>query len=133
MNNTFTVSFENSVIWNADGIQWSATDDGLYIVGSLTRNQEVIVDESGEVADNIADTDKKVSVVIKTDTTLSGDNTHTGGTDVNDAAVVLGSASALGNGAVLTQGDSSLSTSDGVTAMLPGVIANSGNLPMNGR
>ena len=47
LNNTFTVSFENSVIWNADGIQWSATDDGLYIVGTLTKNQEVIVDEIG--------------------------------------------------------------------------------------
>ena len=62
--------------------------------------------------------------------TLSGDNTHTGGSVFTDADVTLGHAHALGAGVVHTSGVTGLTATD--TVVLQQSICNSGELTLNG-
>lgn len=62
--------------------------------------------------------------------TLSGDNTHTGGSVFTDADVTLGHAHALGAGVVHTSGVTGLTATD--TVVLQQSICNSGELMLSG-
>ncbi|MBQ2813516.1 MAG: hypothetical protein IJE66_00730, partial [Akkermansia sp.] len=105
--------------------------------GSLLAVSDIVVDTANaDISEDITDVadGTKRSITVKDATvTLSGDNTHTGGTTINNASVTLESATALGAGAVSTSGTSSITAADGVEAVLPGAIANKdGELTLNG-
>ena len=127
------------------GVQWKdaseITEDvrggKIYLKGSLLAVSDIVVDTANaDISEDITDVadGTKRSITVKDATvTLSGDNTHTGGTTINNASVTLESATALGAGAVSTSGTSSITAADGVEAVLPGAIANKdGELTLNG-
>lgn len=68
--------------------------------------------------------------------TLSGNNSYSYGTRINGVTVTLGHENALGTlgegREITTTGKAGLTTADGVTANLPGIIQNSGELTMKG-
>lgn len=116
--------------------KWKVEDGKTWIVGTVNAVTDIVVDDAMDLSESItdvADGTKRSVTVVNTSATLSGDNTHTGGTAIDNADVTLGSASALGAGAVSSTGISSLTVADGVVAVLPGVIANKdGELTLNG-
>ena len=127
-----------SVTWDATGLEWSLENGKAYISGSLVKAESVIIDGQPEVSEDITDIDqnKSVAVTINGDTTLSGDNSHTGGTTIaKDAVVTLGSDTALGNGEVSIGENvtASIITADDVEkATLPTTIKNKGSLTLDG-
>ncbi|MBR1982949.1 MAG: hypothetical protein IKA23_09415, partial [Akkermansia sp.] len=118
----------DSLVWYATDMALSMEESGLYITGVLHKKE--VVDISGGEASNPITGDS--TVYVTGESTISGDNTHTGGTAFADADVTLDSDSALGTGVVSNSGDTSLSTGTGVTVNLPDTIANSGNLSISG-
>ena len=123
-----------------DCLTWTLDDDAkvaltkedgkVYLTGTLSKvTGDITVDGQEEVINKIEGAKK---LVIKTDTTISSDNTHTGGTEVHGANVVLNNAGALGDGNVSTEGVSSLQTSEGIVAELHAAITNSGDLTLGG-
>ena len=127
------------------GVQWKdaseITEDvrggKIYLKGSLLAVSDIVVDTANadisEDITDVADGTERSITVENTTATLSGNNTHTGGTTINNASVTLESATALGAGAVSTSGTSSITAADGVEAVLPGAIANKeGELTLNG-
>ncbi len=103
----------------------------VYLTGELTKKTDTTVTVNGqdEVINKIEGAKK---LVIETDTTISSDNTHTGGSEVNNANVVLNNKGALGDGDVTTTGNSSLKTTEGTVAELHATIENSGALTLGG-
>ena len=104
-----------------------------------------LVVETGTVAGSLTDTTVKASggelaatisgastVEITGDTTISGDNDYTGDTVIDGAEVTLNHADALGGSSLSTKKESSLSTGDGVVAVLNGTILNEGELTLSG-
>ena len=121
--------------------------------GKLTADADVklnatggeLVTEGGTVSGSIADTSITANggeiaadisgdsaVTVTGDTTISGENTSGAGINVNSAALVLGSATALGNGSIETEGTSSIAATEGVIANLGSTIQNSGELTLAG-
>ncbi len=70
-------------------------------------------------------------VTVSGTATISGDNSYTGGTTLNSAALTVTHANALGTGGINTTGESSLSVED-VTLVLGDSIANTGELTLSG-
>ncbi len=103
--------------------------------GTLTYNPWITIDDGGtENRDFTYDKDYLVGLIITdNDVTLSGDNTHTLGTEINGVEVTLAHENALGNGAITTKGESGLVTAEGITANLPEAIQNSGALTIQGQ
>ena len=137
------------------GILGTGATDALVDMstGKLTADADVqlnatggeLVTESGTVSGSIADTSITANggeiaadisgdsaVTVTGDTTISGENMSEAGINVNSAALVLGSSSALGNGSIETEGTSSIATTEGVIANLSSTIQNSGELTLAG-
>ena len=123
------------VQWTSN-LSWEEKDGKTWITGTVDAITDIVVGDGTELSETITDVadGTKRSITAKDATvTLSGDNTHTGGTAINNANVTLESATALGAGAVSTSGTSSITAADGVEAVLPGAIANKdGELTLNG-
>ena len=116
-------------------LEWSEIEGAAWITGTIDAVENVVVDAETELSEDISDVDDTTSrtLTVTADTTISGDNTHSGGTTISDADVTLGSATALGNGVVTTSGTSSITTEDGVAAVLKQSISNTeGTLTLNG-
>lgn len=121
--------------WTLKDVEWGNDADGnVLLSGVLVYNPWVTLDQGGEEArDFTSSTEYETGLKITDkDVTLSGDNTHTLGTEVDGVKVTLGHENALGNGPVSTSGESTLKTSNGITAELPDEIQNSGTLTMEG-
>ena len=123
------------VQWTSN-LSWEEKDGKTWITGTVDAITDIVVGDGTELSETITDVadGMKRSITAKDATvTLSGDNTHTGGTAINNANVTLESATALGAGAVSTSGTSSITAADGVEAVLPEAIANKdGELTLNG-
>lgn len=122
------------VQWTSN-LSWEERDGKTWITGTIDAVENVVVDAETELSEDISDVDDTTSrtLTVTSDTTISGDNTHSGGTTISDADVTLGSATALGNGVVTTSGTSSITTEDGVAAVLKQSISNTeGTLTLNG-
>lgn len=134
---SITVNGDSNILWDidVDSFGWESADGKTYINGTVNAVTEVQVSEEGELSTSItdvADGTQRSLTVKETTVTLSGDNTHTGGTTVTDATVTLGSATALGKGGVTTIGTVDINTGEGVTAELCCPIQNKGTLTLNG-
>lgn len=107
----------------------------VVLSGTLAYNPWIIIDDGGTDNRNFTyDEDYLVGLKITDkDVTLSGNNTHTLGTEIDGVEVTLAHANALGDGSVTTKGESGLVTADGITANLPEAIQNSGDLTMQGQ
>ena len=129
----------DSLVWNTKALELEVKDNALYVTGSLERKKTVEVENGGEIGSDIAGDTK---VTVGGDVTISGNNSHEGGTVIGDADgtdntanVTLGSNNALGNGGVTVEDgvDATIGTDDGVTAVLPSTgIENNGKLTLNG-
>jgi len=120
-------------IWSGGTLTLDLRDNGLYVIGTLERNQFVEVEDGTNLDTSIKDSgEEDVRLDVTGEVTISGDNSHSGGTAFVDADVTLDSDSALGTGVVTNSGDTSLSTGTGVTVTLPDTIANSGKLSISG-
>ena len=133
-----TVNESSDILWNIDeeSFAWETKDGKTYITGTVNAVTEVQVSEEGELSESITDvadgTQRSLSVK-DTVATLSGDNSHTGGTTIDNASVTLGSAAALGKGGVTTIGNVDITTAEGVTAALLRPVQNKdGVLTLNG-
>ena len=135
--NGATVSVENMTQWNG-AFTWVEKDGKTYIEGSLNAISDITVSEGSNLTDDIGDVNEQEqrSITITGDATLSGDNSHTGGTTIaKDAVVTLGSDTALGNGEVSIGENvtASITTADDVEkATLPTTIKNKGSLTLDG-
>lgn len=84
----------DSLSWTATGLEWKVENNVLYVEGTATQLENVVID---------------------------------------DKDVVLEDENGLGSGGVVVEeGESSITTDDGVTAILPGTIQNKGELTMGG-
>ena len=63
---------------------------------------------------------------------VSGANSYTGGTSLNNGNLTITHANALGTGSISAEGISSLSVGNGVTLVLDKVIGNTGTLTLSG-
>ncbi|MBR5879693.1 MAG: autotransporter-associated beta strand repeat-containing protein, partial [Akkermansia sp.] len=63
---------------------------------------------------------------------VSGANSYTGGTSLNNGNLTITHAKALGTGSISAEGISSLSVGNGVTLVLDKVIGNTGTLTLSG-
>ncbi len=63
---------------------------------------------------------------------VSGANSYTGGTSLNNGNLTITHANALGTGSISAEGISSLSVGNGVTLVLDKVISNTGTLTLRG-
>ncbi len=63
---------------------------------------------------------------------VSGANSYTGGTSLNNGNLTITHANALGTGSISAEGISSLSVGNGVTLVLDKVIGNTGKLTLKG-
>lgn len=135
--NTGTVTTD-CVTWELSNVEWSVTTGESNIgtlSGILTRiTDEIVIETESEIVNEV---DGAVKLVIKEDSTISSDNTHTGGTDIIDADVVLNSETPLGNGEITTMDTSSIKGSYigdvGELAALPEAIQNEGDLTIEGQ
>ena len=123
-----------SVVWQSSGLTWTMEDGLAYISGSLTRVTDVDINDKILVSEDIGDAgNDAVSLTISDEaTTITGNNSYSGGTTIVDSSVTLGSASALGSGDVVVSGTSSISTTNGVAAEVEGNLTNKGSLTMDG-
>ncbi|MBR2145052.1 MAG: autotransporter domain-containing protein, partial [Akkermansia sp.] len=136
---TLTYEGLDSLVWDTEALKLAVKDNALYVTGSLARKGTVEVENGGEIGSDIAGDTK---VTVGGDVTISGNNSHEGGTVIGDADgtdntanVTLGSNNALGNGGVTVEDgvDATIGTDDGVTAVLPSTgIENKGTLTLNG-
>ena len=123
------------VTWTLSDVSWAVNADIGQLSGTLTKITEgdITIDEETEI-NNAVDGDLKL--VIKEDTTISANNTHTGGTEIIGAEVTLNSETPLGDGSVTTSGESSIigayDADDGSLAILPEVVQNSESLTIEG-
>ena len=123
------------VTWTLSGVSWAVNNNIGQLSGTLTKITEgdITIDEETEI-NNAVDGDLKL--VIKEDTTISADNTHTGGTEIIGAEVTLNSETPLGDGSVTTSGESTIigayDADDGSLAILPEVVQNSESLTIEG-
>ena len=134
LSSTITTSGLDSTFWDTSSLAWNTNGSSVYIFGTIISKTEVELNgtlSDSDIGDNAAG--DSVSVDITNDITLSGDNSYSGGTNVTDADVTLGSSSALGTGGVTTNGTTSLTATEGLVADVKGDIAvNSGELTMTG-
>ena len=128
-----------NIAWQGSDLKWTVDGEKVYVEGTLNRvNADSYTTESEWIVDALTDGKKTdgspnpAKLIITSDTTISSDNTHTGGTEVHGANVVLNNAGALGDGNVSTEGVSSLQTSEGIVAELHAAITNSGDLTLGG-
>lgn len=142
LNNTFDLGQMNGNLWKFVSAEWSQNDDETktYVSGTLTFDPTVDITEGGEDANAYGDLTAqdqqiKVSMTIsEKDVILSGDNSHSGGTVIDNVTVTLGHENALGTGKVSTTGANvGLVSEAGITAKLPEIVQNSGDLTMQGR
>ena len=131
------LAWSENFFWELDEeLAWVVEDTSAYICAKLSRKTEIDLTDQEEEDAAIADTvaGAAVSVTAKNqDITLSGNNSYSGGTNVTDANVTLGSSNALGTGGVTTSGTSSLTTTEGLVADVKGDLSvNSGELTMTG-
>ena len=123
------------VTWTLSDVSWAVNADIGQLSGTLTKITEgdITIDEETEI-NNAVDGDLKL--VITEDTTISADNTHTGGTEIKGAEVTLNSKTPLGDGSVTTSGESSIigayDADNGSLAILPDVVQNSEKLTIEG-
>ena len=122
-----------SLLWSATELTWQIEENTVYVVGALVKNEKVEIEDGSIIETPIADTDdKKVTVEVTGDVTLSGANEHSGGTIVTGGNLTLENDKALGTGGIETSGVSSISTGDGVEAVLSDTITNKGELTISG-
>ncbi|MEL7687971.1 autotransporter-associated beta strand repeat-containing protein [Citromicrobium bathyomarinum] len=121
-----TVSIDNSLgAVTASGLQF--VTDGYRVAGgtlTLDGSPESIIrvgdgtaggaNITATIAADIAGTAQLVKTDLGT-LVLSGDNTYTGGTSLEDGALVLGGNTALGTGALTTGAGTTVTLADGVT------------------
>ncbi len=124
-----TAEGELGAQWYYDGsrFSWETKDGKTYITGTVNAVTEIQVTEEGELSESITDVadGTQRSVNVKgTIATLSGDNSHTGGTTIDNASVTLSSATAAGKGGITTTGNASITTAEDVTAELYQPIQN---------
>ncbi|MBQ8377263.1 MAG: autotransporter domain-containing protein [Akkermansia sp.] len=119
-----------------DGAGLIIEGDDVYLSATLTYvNYEVHLTEGGEEDRDFAPVgglDTKL-VISENDIILSGDNSHSLGTEINGVEVTLAHENALGAGPVSTKGEAALKTAEDVTANLTGPIGNSGDLSISGK
>ena len=110
----------------------------LNIIGSVKNgaisgnmNNSDISTEGGEISATIGGSS---SFEATGNTTLSGNNSYTGGTIVNNSTLTLGHENALGNSGITTKGEAGLATVGDVVANLPETITiEDGSLTMTGK
>ncbi len=130
------LAWSENFFWELDEqLAWVVEDTSTYICAKLSRKTEIDLAGQEEIDATIADTatGAAVSVTAKhQDVTLSGDNTYSGSTTLDNAKLTLGSESALGTSTVKTSGTSAIATAEGITAKLSNTIENSGGLTLDG-
>lgn len=144
LKNTFTLIGMDSSQWSLGGEEtWvqdsTSANPTTNVMGTLVYKPIIEVDEDGTVDENLSDGpgELKTGLDISGATvTITGDNTHTLGTNIGaegeQTTVILGHENALGDGPVTTSGDSTLIAADDITAVLPDEVQNSGTLTMEG-
>ncbi len=141
----------------SDVSQWQMESEGTSLMkdsetGDIVLGTTLIYNPWIEITDGVErDADIKDTYVNETtpenslltgldisgkDVTLSGNNSYSYGTRINGVTVTLGHENALGTlgegREITTTGKAGLTAADGVTANLPGIIQNSGELTMEG-
>lgn len=141
----------------SDVSQWQIESEGTSLMkdsetGDIVLGTTLIYNPWIEITDGVErDADIKDTYVNETtpenslltgldisgkNVTLSGNNSYSYGTRINGVTVTLGHENALGTlgegREITTTGKAGLTTADGVTANLPGIIQNSGELTMEG-
>lgn len=144
LKNTFTLTGMDSSQWSLGGEEsWvqdsTSANPTTNVMGTLVYKPIIEVDEDGTVDENLSDGpgELKTGLDISGATvTITGDNTHTLGTNIGaegeQTTVILGHENALGDGPVTTAGDSTLIAADDITAVLPDEVQNSGTLTIEG-
>ncbi|MBQ7023480.1 MAG: hypothetical protein IJN29_07860, partial [Akkermansia sp.] len=134
LSNTFAL-VDTSSAWKLEDAKWTIENGFVYITGAIYAPvTEVTDDESAEkVYTDISD-DIPLEIVVSEDVTLSGDNSHSGGTVIDNVTVTLAHENALGDGSVTTKGTAGLETGGDTVANLPGTITiEDGSLTMSGK
>ena len=130
---TLTVDEDVDITVNSTGgsvaVETGNVSGELMDTEVVASGGEISADIKGTSTLNIA---KAADASGNAEVTLSGDNAHTGGTNIEQAAVTIGAANALGTGPVSTKGETTLGTAENVVAVLPGTIENEGALTMSG-
>lgn len=130
---TLTVDEDVDITVNSTGgsvaVETGNVSGELMDTEVVASGGEISADIKGTSTLNIA---KAADASGNAEVTLSGDNAHTGGTKIEQAAVTIGAANALGTGPVSTKGETTLGTAENVVAVLPGTIENEGALTMSG-
>ena len=126
---SITVNESSDILWDIDeeSFAWETKDGKTYITGTVNAVTEIQVTEEGELSESITDVadGTQRSVNVKgTVATLSGDNSHTGGTTIDNASLTLSSATAAGKGGITTTGNAGITTAEDVTAELYQPIQN---------
>ena len=136
MQSSISYSGIDTLLWNVSDLQWTTLEGDMYVTGSLTRVTEIVIpEEGGDVPQDIVDTPSgdKVSLVISgQSTTITGNNSYSGSTSIENAEITLGTATALGSSTIKASGTNTISTAEGVMANLANTIENSGLLTLNG-
>lgn len=96
--------------------------------GILNATAGTVILENGTLSSEISGSAR---LLVNGTTRLTTANTHSGGTELNNADLTICTARALGNGSFQVNGTSSL-TAEGFTMKLLTPIANSGHLTLRG-
>ena len=136
---TFTVgdiAGIDAVHWTIDqeNTAWSTDAAGnVTLSGVIEYTPWIEIDQGGVDDNSYASTDEYETYlkISDQDVTLNGDNSQTK-TLIDCVTVTLGHENALGKGVVITKGESGLIAEDGITAVLPDEVQNSGILTMEG-
>ncbi|MBQ7024042.1 MAG: autotransporter domain-containing protein [Akkermansia sp.] len=123
-------NIESAITMNAGKLNIIGSVKNGAISGNM--NNSDISTEGGEISATIGGSS---SFEATGDTTLSGNNSYTEGTSINNATLTLGHENALGKSSITTTGNAGLATADGIVAAnLPGTITiEDGSLTMSGK
>ncbi|WP_244285190.1 autotransporter-associated beta strand repeat-containing protein [Acetobacter persici] len=129
-------AFGTGGVTMAEGTKISFAQDGLSLANDFVLNGDPTFDVDGTQTDTVSGIISDGSTpgdVVKTGLgtlTLSGDNTYTGGTDIQSGTIAITSASALGTGSVKNDGSLIFAlTGDGTVA---NAISGTGTLVKTG-
>ena len=127
--------------WSVDTTKTTLTNDtdgNVVLSGTLKFDSTIDITEGGIEDNDFTDISDKISTnlaISEKDVTLSGDNSYTGKTEIDDVTVTLEHENALGKSSdITTKGTVGLETGGDTVANLPGTISiEDGSLTMSGK
>ena len=135
LNTEFKLVDMDERLWSLkEGTQWVQEGANTYVKGTVEYNPWIkVTEDASEIFSDVSDFLQVGLDIDGNNVKLSGKNTHSYGTKINDAEVTLGNASSLGKGPVSTSGTTTLAGYKyGENSSLPGTIQNSGKLTLTG-